>query len=69
MINKKLQAKNTTKSPFYKTEIVPNPLTGGEIKLVWDYVDRYPTEKEIEATRQYAYKLQKEAREKKNAVD
>ena len=69
MINKKLQAKNTTKSPFYKTEIVPNPLTGGEIKLVWDYVDRYPTEAEIEATRQYAYKLQKEAREKKNAVD
>ena len=69
MINKKLQAKNTTRSPFYKTEIVPNPSGSGNIKLVWDYFDRFPTEEEIEATRQYAYKLQREAREKKNAMD
>lgn len=66
MKNKNSQKKDTTESPFYKTKIVPNPSGEGNIKLVWDYIDRYPTEEEIEATKQYAYELQKKAREKIN---
>lgn len=67
MINKKLQAKkNTTQSKYHTVEIIIDPITSKELKLTWDYYHRYPTEKEREATRQYAYKLQREAREKIN---
>lgn len=53
---RKRTKKKKQKGLFYKTEIIIHPETHKSIKLVWDYFDRFPTEKEIEETRQYVLK-------------
>jgi|TARA_B110000263_G_C15207342_1_gene463514 hypothetical protein len=46
------KSKYGKKSNFVTTEIFLND-EGKETKLTWDYRDRFPTEKEKQATRQW----------------